>query len=127
MHAAAALSPLLPFVFTVILGIPAILAGTNVVEVTGTECIPLLSDCCRFILVQYDDNSTHAYEARPYIYQVFEIQDEPLNERSYYVGTVDDSTAIGFSDCGKWMAKSTSGRSVMLQLSEDIRYTLMFL
>ena len=79
-----------------------------------------LSDCCRFILVQYDDNSTHAYEARPYIYQVFEIQDEPLNERSYYVGTVADYFAIGLSDCGRWMVMATSSRSVMLHQSEDL-------
>ena len=79
-----------------------------------------LSDCCRFILVQYDDNSTHAYEARPYIYQVFEIQDEPLNERSYYVGTVDDSRAIVVDDCGDWTIQSTSRRSVMLHQSEEL-------
>lgn len=81
--------------------------------------IPLLSDCCRFIRVQYNDNSTHAYEPWPYIFQVFEIQDEPLNERSYYVGTVDDSKAIGFADCGLWLVQPTSMRSVKLQLSEQ--------
>ena len=79
-----------------------------------------LSDCCRFILVQYNDNSTHAYEAFPYIFQEYKIQNEPLNERSYYVGTVDDESAIGFDDCGGWVVQSTSLRSVMLYQSEDL-------
>ena len=89
--------------------------------------IPLLSDCCRFILVQYNDNSTHAYEAHPYIFEVYELHDDPLNERSYYVGTVDedDSKAIGFLDCGLWMVTTTSGRSVKLQLCEQSNYSVI--
>ena len=82
--------------------------------------IPFLSECCRFILVQYNANSTHAYEAKPYIFQVFEVQQEPLNDRPYYVGTVDGSSAIGLADCGLWMIQSTNRRSVKLQISEQL-------
>ena len=89
--------------------------------------IPFLSECCRFILVQYNANSTHAYEVWPYIFQVFEVQQEPLNERSYYVGTVDDEDAIGLADCGVWLVKPTVSRSVLTQLSEQLRYTLLLL
>ena len=76
-----------------------------------------LSECCQYILVQYNPNSTHAYEVHPDIFQVFEIQPEPFNERSYYVGTVSNYHAIGFSDCGAWMIKSRNSGSVNLKLS----------
>ena len=52
------------------------------------------------------------------MFQVFEVQKEPLNDRSYYVGTVDGSYAIGLADCGKWMIQPT--RSVKLQISEQL-------
>ena len=58
------------------------------------------------------------------MFQVFEKQDEPLNERSYYVGTVFGGIAIGFADCGLWLVQATSARSVKLQLSEHLLYTL---
>ena len=54
------------------------------------------------------------------MFQVFEVQQEPLNERSYYAGTVDGSRAIGFSDCGVWFIQSTGGRSVKLEISEQL-------
>ena len=54
---------------------------------------------------------------------MFEVQKEPLNDRSYYVGTVYVSYAIGFSDCGDWMIQSTSSRSVKLQISEKLGCT----
>ena len=53
------------------------------------------------------------------MFQVFEVQQEPLNERSYYAGTVDGSVAIGFDDCGWWNIH-TGGRSVKLQISEQL-------
>ena len=61
------------------------------------------------------------------MFQVFEKQDEPLNERSYYVGTVYDESAIGFVDCGLWVVTATSARSVKLILSEHLLYKVMFL
>ena len=74
--------------------------------------IALLSDCCRSILVHYDENSTHVYEENPNIFQKYKMQNETLNERSYYVGTSDDRIAIALDNCGEWIFQLTTRRSV---------------
>ena len=71
----------------------------------------LLSDCCRYVIVHYNNNLTEVYEQNPNIFQVYEIQEEPLNDRPYYIGTVDDTVAIGFLASTTWVI--TSDRLVL--------------
>ena len=49
-----------------------------------------ISECCRFLYVYHNENSTHVYDrykemGRPDIFQFYEIQPELVNDRPYYV------------------------------------------
>ena len=76
--------------------------------------IHLFSDCCRFINVTYNDNSIQVFEKKPYIFQVYEMQHQLLNDKPYYIGTTDETIAIIFSNCGKWVFQPASERSVLV-------------
>ena len=78
--------------------------------------INLLSDCCRRVIVHYNNNLTQVYEQKPNIFQVYEIQEEPHNDRPYYIGTVDYTVAIGFWAWSTWVISPKSHRSVRLML-----------
>ena len=64
-------------------------------------------------MVQYNnDHSRHVYDKYPNIFQVYEMQQESMNGRPYYVATSDDTIAIGYANCGHWMMQPTSNRLV---------------
>ena len=88
----------------------------------------VLSGCCRFIMVQYNyPHTTHVYELYPNIFQVYEMQQEKINMRSYYVGSQDATIAIGFTNCGGWMIQRTSDRLVFhapSHMISDLHYCM---
>ena len=74
------------------------------------------SDCCRFIIVQYNTNSTDACKKHPSIFQVYEMQPETYHGKPSYIGTRDYNKSIAFTDCGDWAIQNTSVRSALIKL-----------
>ena len=50
-------------------------------------------------MVQYKDNDTSVYGLRYYLYSVFVIEPDLVNERVHYT-SVDGRFAISFGSCG---------------------------
>ena len=78
--------------------------------------------CCRLILLEYYYPSEQVYELYPSIFQPYEMQQQSMNERPYYVGTTDDTIAIGYTNCGTWMIQQTSQKLVCQTPSNMISY-----
>ena len=69
----------------------------------------LFAECCRWVLVQYKDNDTSVYGLRHYLYTVFEIEPDLVNERVQYT-SLDGKYALTYNDCGAWILQQNGKR-----------------
>ena len=68
-----------------------------------------LTECCRWVLVQYKDDDTSVYELMPHYYTVFEIEPDLVNEKVHYT-SFDGKYAISYGSCGLWMIQPETKR-----------------
>ena len=71
----------------------------------------LFAECCRWVLVQYKDNDTSVHGLRHYLYTVYEIEPDLVNERVHYT-SLDGKYAIAFDECGDWDIQGEEDRYI---------------
>lgn len=82
----------------------------------------MFSDCCPFLLVQYNANTTDFYEKwttyYPFLFTSYELQHEEVNGKVQYINNLAwpegsgygyATIAIEYTECGYWQINLEGG------------------
>ena len=78
--------------------------------------------CCEKLLVNYKENLTDAFQHKPIIFNIYEIENYTINEKAHYI-TEDSGRGIWFGECGLWIIGGPNDR--YFELVKNISFVLL--